>query len=179
MVRGDSRKQKCANSRNRTKPGYAAKPGPETRNTERIQIASYYLSLKALHIAFMVTWFAGLFYLPRLFIYHADATDRLSQERFVVMERRLYVIMTIGAVLTAAIGLLMLWSNPALLSRGWFQLKLVLLALMTAYHLRCLRWMHLLAAGKEVQNTRWLRLFNEIPAIFLLLIVFLAVLKPA
>ena len=144
-----------------------------------MQIASYYLSLKALHIAFMVTWFAGLFYLPRLFIYHADADDQQSLERFVVMERRLYIIMTIGAVLTASFGLLLLWSNPALLSRGWFQLKLVLLALMIIYHLRCLRWMHLLAAGTEIRNNKWLRWFNEIPVVFLLLIVFLAVLKPA
>ena len=96
-----------------------------------MQIAGFYLSLKALHIAFMVTWFAGLFYLPRLFIYHVESTDQLSLDRFVVMERRLYIIMTIGAVLTAVFGFIMLWSNPVLLSQAWFQLKLLLLVLMT------------------------------------------------
>ena len=69
-----------------------------------MQISSAYLWFKALHIAFMVTWFAGLFYLPRLFIYHAEATDDISRERFNVMERRLFIIMTIGAALTAIFG---------------------------------------------------------------------------
>jgi len=144
-----------------------------------MQIASFYLSLKALHIVFMVTWFAGLFYLPRLFIYHAESTDQISRDRFVVMERRLFIIMTIGAALTAGSGFLMLWFSPALLSQGWFQLKLVMLALLVAYHLRCLRWIRLLAAGSRLQNTRWLRWFNEIPVLFLLVIVMLAVLKPS
>ena len=144
-----------------------------------MQIASFYLSLKALHIAFMVTWFAGLFYLPRLFIYHAESADQVSRDRFAVMERRLFIIMTIGAVLTAASGFLMLWFSPALLSQGWFQLKLVMLALLVAYHLRCLRWIRLLVAGSRLQNTRWLRWFNEIPVLFLLVIVMLAVVKPS
>ena len=139
--------------------------------------ATAYLSVKALHIAFMVTWFAGLFYLPRLFIYHADASDQTSLERFVVMERRLFGIMTIGAALTAIFGLVLLAANPALLSMRWFQLKLVLLVLMVVYHFRCLRWMRRLAAGEADVDTRWLRWFNEIPAVFLLSVVFLAVLK--
>ena len=144
-----------------------------------MQIASYYLSLKALHIAFMVTWFAGLFYLPRLFIYHAETSDPVSLERFGVMERRLFIMMTIGAILTAVFGFLLLWSNSALLAQGWFQAKLVLLTLMIIYHLRCWHWIRRLAAGTTLDNTRWLRWFNEIPVIFLLLIVLLAVLKPA
>lgn len=89
--------------------------------------SGYYYWLMGLHIAFMVTWFAGLFYLPRLFIYHAQAADEVGRRRFTVMEKRLFGIMTIGAALTTLFGLLMLWSNPALLSRGWFQAKLVLL----------------------------------------------------
>jgi protoporphyrinogen IX oxidase len=144
-----------------------------------MQLASFYPALKALHIAFMVTWFAGLFYLPRLFIYHAEARDQVSLERFCVMERRLYIIMTIGAVLTAVFGLLLLWSNPGLLSRGWFHMKLALLFLLVIYHLRCLHWIKRFAGGASIANTRWLRWFNEIPVIFLLTIVFLAVLKPA
>ena len=111
-----------------------------------MQIASYYLSLKSLHIAFMVTWFAGLFYLPRLFIYHAETSDPVSLERFGVMERRLFIMMTIGAILTAVFGFLLLWSNSALLAQGWFQAKLVLLTLMIIYHLRCWHWIRRLAA---------------------------------
>ena len=143
-----------------------------------MQLASIYLSLKALHLVFMVTWFAGLFYLPRLFIYHAETRDPISLERFCVMERRLFAIMTIGAVLTAIFGFLLLWSNPGLLNMSWFQLKLSLLVLMIVYHLRCLQRMQSLAAGSQPDNTRWLRWFNEIPVIFLLLIVFFAILKP-
>jgi putative membrane protein len=143
-----------------------------------MQLASIYLSLKALHLVFMVTWFAGLFYLPRLFIYHAETRDPISLERFSVMERRLFAIMTIGAVLTAIFGFLLLWSNPGLLSMSWFQLKLILLVLMVIYHMSCLKHMKSLARGWQPESSRWLRWFNEIPVIFLLLIVFLAILKP-
>jgi len=90
--------------------------------------AALYPWLKALHVAFMVTWFAGLFYLPRLFIYHAEADDETGRARFAVMERRLYAIMTLGAALTIAFGVSLLWINRGLLEAGWFQLKLLLLA---------------------------------------------------
>lgn len=139
----------------------------------------YYPWLKALHIAFMVTWFAGLFYLPRLFIYHAEAADEPGRRRFTTMEHRLFAIMTIGAVLTAVPGLLLLWSNPSLLSRGWFQVKLVLVAGLIAYHVSCKWWIGRLESRSEPLSTRGLRWFNEIPALFLLAIVLLAVLKPA
>lgn len=144
----------------------------------QVLMVEYIPILKSLHIAFMVTWFAGLFYLPRLFIYHAEAEDLLSLARFTVMERRLFAIMTIGAVLTALFGLLLLWANPLLLKQGWFHVKAAMLVLMVVYHLRCLRWIGLLADGIELDNTRWLRWFNEIPVVFLLAIIFLAVLKP-
>ena len=137
-----------------------------------------YLWWKALHIAFMVTWFAGLFYLPRLFIYHAMADQPADRERFTVMERRLFAIMTIGAVLTAVFGVVLLVLNPGLMDRGWFQAKLVLLAGLVIYHFRCLRWIRILRAGELPADTRWLRWFNEIPAAFLLAIVILAVVKP-
>jgi putative membrane protein len=143
-----------------------------------MQLAPYFLWFKALHIAFMVTWFAGLFYLPRLFIYHAEAPDSLSRERFTLMEKRLFAIMTIGAVITAVFGVLLLVSNPALLSRSWFQIKLIFLAAMVIYQWRCWRWIELLASRTETQQTKGLRWYNEIPVVFLLVIVLLAVLKP-
>jgi putative membrane protein len=143
-----------------------------------MQLASGYLWFKALHVAFMVTWFAGLFYLPRLFIYHTDATDPASDDRFVVMERRLFAIMTIGAVLTAVFGLTLLWINQALLAQGWFHVKLALLLGMFVYHWRCYVWIRTLRAGNKPADTRWLRWFNEVPVIFLLAIVCLAIVKP-
>lgn len=143
-----------------------------------MHISSAYLWFKALHIAFMVTWFAGLFYLPRLFIYHAEATDDISLERFQVMERRLFIMMTIGAVLTAIFGVALLMINQALMSQAWFHIKLTLLAGLVIYHLRCRHWIQRLKAGQIPENTKWLRWFNEIPVIFLLGIICLAVVKP-
>ena len=139
--------------------------------------ANWYLWIKAMHIAFMVTWFAGLFYLPRLFIYHSEATESADRLRFTVMEKRLFIIMTIGATLTAIFGLILLWLNQALLSQGWFQAKLVLLLGLLFYHQRCWRWIGTLAAGRLPANTRWLRWFNELPVVFLLGIISLAVVK--
>ena len=123
-------------------------------------LSSYYLAFKAIHNAFMVTWFAGLFYLPRLFIYHAEATDPLGRERFCTMEWRLFAIMTIGAVLTTIFGLILLGINQSLVESQWFQIKLVLLAGLIAYHYRCYRWIVRLRNGRFVDNTKWLRWFN-------------------
>ena len=141
-------------------------------------LMSGYLWFKALHVAFMVTWFAGLFYLPRLFIYHAEASEGADRSRFTLMEKRLFAIMSIGAALTTLFGLLMFIANPALLSIGWFHAKLALLVGLFFYHHRCWRWIKLLEDGQLPDNTRWLRWFNEIPVIFLLGIITLAVVKP-
>ncbi len=137
-----------------------------------------YLTLKALHIAAMVTWFAGLFYLPRLFIYHNAATDRISLSRFVVMERRLYAIMTIGAAATLLLGLALLWINSGLFRAGWFHAKLALLVGLFAYHYNCKRIMRALAAGTCTHSDKWLRFYNEAPVLFLFGIIGLAILKP-
>ena len=143
-----------------------------------MQLGSLFLWLKAFHLAFMVTWFAGLFYLPRLFIYHAETADLPSRQRFTLMEKRLFAIMTIGAVITAVFGIVLLILNPALLSQTWFQIKLVFLLAMVIYHWRCWRWISSLAAISEPQKSASLRWYNEIPVIFLLGIILLAVLKP-
>lgn len=143
-----------------------------------MQLASLLPWFKALHIAFMVTWFAGLFYLPRLFIYHAEAEDSPGRQRFTLMEKRLFIIMTIGAVLTALFGVLLLAINPGVLAQAWFQVKLALLAGMVIYHWRCRQWIASLESTMEAQGTKGLRWFNEIPVVFLLSIIWLAVLKP-
>jgi len=95
--------------------------------------------LKAFHIVFVVTWFAGLFYLPRLFLYHVETTDAAGNERFKVMERRLFGIMTIGATLAASFGIAMLIVSPAFLALGWIHVKLTLVALLIGYHGWCYR----------------------------------------
>ena len=141
-------------------------------------MAAYYLWFKGVHIIFMVTWFAGLFYLPRLFIYHAGTADAPGHERFVVMERRLFAITTIGAVLTFVFGILLLIANPAVLHTGWFVAKLAGVAALVIYQVRCLGWMRRLRDGYRSADTTWLRWFNEIPVLFLFAIVLLAVIKP-
>jgi putative membrane protein len=135
------------------------------------------LWVKALHLVFMVTWFAGLFYLPRLFVYHAMATDREGIERFKVMERKLFFgIMTPGAVLTIAFGL-WLWLGFGT-SGGWLHAKLLIVALLVGYHIWCGK---LLADFRRDRNSKshlWYRWFNEAPAVFLVAVVILAVVKP-
>jgi len=136
------------------------------------------LWLKAFHVVFVVTWFAGLFYLPRLFIYHAVATDQPSLERFIVMERRLYGIMSLGAALAIGFGVAMLITQPAYLTLGWLRTKLVLVVLLIGYHHYCRVLMRALAAGRNTKSQNWLRIFNEAPALLLIAIVILAVVKP-
>ena len=136
------------------------------------------LWLKAFHVIFVVTWFAGLFYLPRLFVYHVTTTDTLSLERFVVMERRLFGIMTIGATLAAVFGLSMVLTAPAYTQMGWFQVKMPLVAVLIGYHAWCFFLMVGLREGKNRRSERWFRLFNEAPALLLIAIVILAVAKP-
>jgi protoporphyrinogen IX oxidase len=153
-------------------------PGFANQEIADLQLTAMYLWLKALHIAFMVTWFAGLFYLPRLFIYHVQAESVPDRERFTLMERRLFIIMTIGAVLTATLGGAMLYANPALLGQGWFRGKMLIVLAMLVFHYRCWRWIQVLANGSVPDDTKWLRWFNEIPVIFLLGVICLAVVKP-
>jgi putative membrane protein len=134
--------------------------------------------IKAWHVVFMVTWFAGLFYLPRLFVYHAATSDSAGIERFRVMERRLFAIMTIGAALTAAFGLWLLAREPVLLDTGWLRAKLVLVALLIGYHAWLGRLVRDFAAGCNAHSPRWYRWFNEIPTLLLIGIVLLAVARP-
>ena len=101
-----------------------------------MQIAHLYLWSKALHIIFMVTWFAGLFYLPRLFIYHAEADDQISRNRFHIMEKRLFVIMSIGALLTLIFGLILIYINTGIEIQLWFQIKLFLILGLILFHLK-------------------------------------------
>ncbi len=139
------------------------------------------LWLKALHIIFMVTWFAGLFYLPRLFVYHTLSEDRVSRERFKVMERKLfYGIMTPGALLTLVFGIWMLFDYAwaAYGSMAWLHIKLGLIALLVGYHLWCGKLLRDFRDDRNPHGHVWYRWFNEVPVAFLVAIVLLASLKP-
>ena len=137
------------------------------------------LWIKAFHIVFVITWFAGLFYLPRLFVYHAMSTDQASQERFKIMERKLFRgIMTPSAVLALLSGIAILHFVPGFLHTGWMALKLALVGLLIFYHVWC---GVILKAFREDRNTRshvWYRWFNEAPVLALVAIVVLVVVKP-
>ena len=137
------------------------------------------LWVKSFHLIFMVTWFAGLFYLPRLFVYHAMAEDAASRERFKVMERKLYYgIMTPGGVLTIVFGvwLWLGWFRGAF--TGLFHAKLALVAILAGYHLWCWRLMKAFAAERNTKSHVWFRWFNEFPVVILFATVFLVVFKP-
>ncbi len=135
------------------------------------------LWVKALHIIFMVTWFAGLFYLPRLFVYHAMTDDRVSHERFTVMERKLFWgIMTPGGVLTIVFGL-WLWLAWGF-SGGWLHAKVALTALLVVYHAWCGKLMLDFRAGRNRKSHVWFRWFNEAPTLVLFAAVILVVVKP-
>ncbi len=136
------------------------------------------LWIKALHLIFVVTWFAGLFYLPRLFVYHAMAQDEISLERFKLMERKLYRgIMAPSAVLAVGFGL-WLWLGWFRDASGWLHAKLALVAVLIAYHLWCGALLRRFAAGRNRRSHVWLRWFNEVPVVLLIATVLLVVLKP-
>ncbi len=131
----------------------------------------------AFHIIFMVTWFAGLFYLPRLFVYHAGTSDEISLQRFEVMEQRLYIIMTIGAIGTIIFGvwLLLGWWLPM---PGWLHMKLALVILLILYHIYCHTLLRDFRNNKNRHSSRFYRWLNEAPGLLLVSIVILVVVKP-
>jgi protoporphyrinogen IX oxidase len=139
------------------------------------------LWLKALHLIFMVTWFAGLFYLPRLFVYHAMSDDAISNERFKVMERKLYYgIMTPGMILTFLFGvwLLIAYDWDLYGKSGWLHAKLGLLAILFIYHIVCGKWLLDFKSDRNQHGHVYYRWMNEVPVLFLIAIVILAVVKP-
>ncbi len=136
------------------------------------------LWLKAFHVIAVVTWFAGLFYLPRLYVYHADAKDSISIERFRVMERRLFALMTIGAAASVGLGAAMLAAAPIYLTMEWLRIKLLLVLVLIAYHVFCHKLMRDFAENRNTRSAKWYRVFNEIPSLLLIAIVVLAVVKP-
>lgn len=139
------------------------------------------LWIKALHVIFMVTWFAGLFYLPRIFVYHAmcDTSNTQQVDTFKVMERKLLAITNIGAVLTLLFGILLLviWL-PGLMTLAWMKLKLVFVLGLIAYHIYCARLVKLFRDDANTRSHVWFRWFNEVPVAGLFVIVIMVIVRP-
>ena len=146
------------------------------------------LWLKAFHVIGVVSWFAALLYLPRLFVYHAQiqgsqiqgATidDPVGNARFKIMERKLFGIMTVAALLAIGFGAALLAATPDYLLMHWLQLKLLLVLLLISYHGACFALLQQFAADRNAHSERWYRVFNEIPALLLIGIVILVIVKP-
>lgn len=138
-----------------------------------------YLWIKAFHIIAVVTWFAGLFYLPRLFVYHAQSEDSVSKERFKVMERKLYRgIMVPSMVVAVALGIWLLMLVPAWLTQGWMHAKLTLVIALIVYHFTCAAMLKSFACDRNTRSHVFYRWFNEAPVLVLVAVVILVVVKP-
>jgi len=138
------------------------------------------LWILSFHIIFMVAWFAGLFYLPRLFVYHAQSTDEIGIERFKVMEKKLfYYIMTPAGILTTVFGFWLLFLNlPVYMSLIWMHIKLIFVLILWIYHLYCGKLLHDFKHNRNRYSSTFFRFFNEIPTVLLIIIVILAIVKP-
>ncbi len=135
-----------------------------------------FLTLKALHIIFVVSWYGGLFYLPRIFVNLAMAETQPEKDRLNLMARKLYRFMTPLGVLALAFGT-WLWLGYGF-AGAWLDIKLVLVVVLVAYHLYCGRLVKLFAAGQNHRSHVFYRWFNELPVVILFIVVFLVVLKP-
>ncbi len=138
--------------------------------------------LKAFHIVFVVTWFAGLFYLPRLLVYHAEATEPVVRERLKIMERRLLAMTRLGGALTVVFGVATLaWLahvSDHYFAQGWLIAKLILVGGLFWYQAVLAKLVAAFARDEITKSSRWLRIFNEVPVLFLIAIVILVVVKP-
>ncbi len=136
--------------------------------------------LKAFHVISVVCWYAAIFYLPRLFVYHAMSEDKISQDRFIIMERKLYRgIMTPSMIATWIFGLAMIAQAPAIyLSQGWLHAKLLLVVLLTIYHFSCGRIRLKLIDNHQYKSHVYWRWFNELPVFILIAVVILVIMKP-
>ncbi|QFU04124.1 Copper resistance protein D [Pseudoalteromonas sp. THAF3] len=142
---------------------------------------SLILVYKALHLFFMVAWFAGIFYLPRLFVYHALNEEKSCSSMLKVMERRLLLFVTPFAILTAVFGVLMIveYGREWFRASMWLHYKLTLVLILYAYHGYCFKLLSDFKHDRNTRSDRFYRIFNELPVLVLLVIIFLAVLKPA
>ena len=136
--------------------------------------------LEAFHIMSVITWFAGIFYLPRLFVYHAMSDDQISKDRFVIMERKLFKgIMTPSAIATVLFGSWLIASAPDYyLRQGWLHAKLTLVVLLIIYHISCWWFMVRFREDRNTHSHKFFRFYNEAPVLVMIAVVILVVVKP-
>ena len=138
-----------------------------------------YLLVKALHLISIVAWFAGLFYLPRLYVYHCQAQGDEAKAMLATMERKLLrYIMNPAMIATWGFGITLILLNPAWMQGGWLHAKLTLVVLLSIYHMSLARYRRQLAQGTCTKSERFFRIYNEVPTVVLIAVVLLAVLKP-
>ncbi|MFN7093783.1 MAG: protoporphyrinogen oxidase HemJ [Burkholderiales bacterium] len=143
-----------------------------------LEHATLYGYLKALHLIAMVCWFAGLFYLPRLFVYHATTTNQISQNQFKIMEHKLFwFIMTPAGIITIGLGEIL--AHGFAITGLWLHLKVILVGTLVLYHIYCFKLMEDFAKDCNTKSHKWFRVFNEYPTIVLVLCIILAVVKPS
>lgn len=142
-------------------------------------VTDYYLTLKALHIIAVISWLAGMLYLPRLFVYHADkAPGSESSEMLKIMEHRLMrYIINPAMIATFILGGLLLFM-PGIFEMGWLHIKLTLVFLLAGFHGMCSRWRKDFAADRNSKSAKFFRIANEVPTVMMIAIVYLAVAKP-
>lgn len=139
----------------------------------------WFKTFKVFHIFFVVAWFAGLFYLPRLLAYHVNVEDAPSHQRFCVMERRLYLMTTIGMVGTWVFGIaLVMTARDVYLSTGWLHAKLLLVLVLSGYHGWLKTRLRAFEAQRNTRSAKFYRLMNEVPTVLLLAVIVLVVFKP-
>jgi putative membrane protein len=143
-------------------------------------MAAYYLWIKAFHVFFVISWMAGMLYLPRLFVYHSQTAPGTPEyERFSIMERRLMRgIMLPSVVLALVFGIAMLSIDPSLLHEGWLHVKLTGVVILLVLHHLCMRWRRAFAEGRNQHSERFFRIANEVPALLLLIIVVMVIVRP-
>lgn len=138
------------------------------------------LWLKAFHIIFVVCWFAGLFYLPRIFVYYAASEHAATREQLAVMARKLYRFVTPFMYIAVGLGIAMVLQNPSYyLNANWMRVKFAAVVLLIGYHAMCGRYVHAINENRDEHGHVYFRFFNEVPVLFLFGIVLLAVLKPS
>jgi putative membrane protein len=138
-----------------------------------------FLWLKALHIFFVICWFAGIFYLPRLFVHHSLSKDAATQERLSIMEGKLYRFTTPIALLALVFGLALFFSNSSYyLASAWFHAKVVLVIGVFVYHFYCGHLLRVFLRGENTRSDKFYRIFNELPVLALLAIIILVVVRP-
>lgn len=143
-------------------------------------LLTYYLWIKALHVIAIIAWMAGMLYLPRLYVYHADAPKGSDKsETFKVMERRLLrFIMNPAMIASLVFGVLMIWANPDLMKQGWMHAKLGLIVLMFGLHGVFSKWRKVFERDENTRSAKFYKIWNEAPTLLMIIIVIMAVAEP-